>query len=252
MRDGYTARVTSVRHTASRLLISLAAVALVVGVATATGVPAGAGSARAAEAPAGSATERSVPEFRGTQHRIDRKLRAAMIASGSWKPGCPVGFSDLRLIKVSYWGFDRSVHLGKLVVHRTEALDLISVFRKLYAARFKFRQIRLIDAFGASDRASMRADNTSAFNGRYVSGTTRWSMHAYGLAIDINPVENPYVSGSYVSPANGAPYMDRSRRAMGMIHAGDVVVRAFRSIGWKWGGYWSGAKDYQHFSSNGG
>lgn len=214
------------------------------------GVAVGPGAAGAT--PAALATERSVPAFRGTQHRIDLDLRAAMVASGSWKPSCPVALSDLRLIKVSYWGFDRRTHQGKLIVHRTEAVDLISVFRKLYAARFKLRQIRLIDAFHASDRASMRADNTSAFNGRYVSGTTRWSMHAYGLAIDINPVENPYVSGSHVSPVNGAPYVNRGRHATGMIHAGDVVVRAFRSIGWTWGGYWSGDKDYQHFSSTGG
>ncbi len=110
----------------------------------------------------------------------------------------------------------------------------------------------LIDAYGADDHRSMKADNTSAYNGRYVNGTTRWSMHAYGLAIDINTVENPWVDGNDVSPPNGRPYADRSRKATGMIHAGDAVVRAFASIGWKWGGDWSGGKDYQHFSSTGG
>jgi poly-gamma-glutamate synthesis protein (capsule biosynthesis protein) len=99
----------------------------------------------------------------------------------------------------------------------------------------------------------MEADNTSAFNCRFVAGTQRWSMHAYGRAIDINPVENPYVSGSHVSPPAGAPFADRSRDAAGMIHAGDAVVRAFkRRAGWKWGGSWpGGTRDYQHFSSNG-
>jgi hypothetical protein len=123
--------------------------------------------------------------------------------------------------------------------------------RKLFNAHFPFRRIWLIDAYGSDDRRSMAANNTSAFNCRYVAGTTRWSEHAYGRAIDINPIQNPYVSGSYVSPAAGRAYADRSRRAPGMIHAGDVVVRAFASIGWKWGGYWRSSKDYQHFSSTG-
>jgi D-alanyl-D-alanine carboxypeptidase len=111
--------------------------------------------------------------------------------------------------------------------------------------------MRLIENFGADDRKSMAADNTSAFNGRYVSGTRRWSMHAYGIAIDINPVENPYVSGSYVSPPQGRAYADRSLRRRGMIFAGGRVVQAFAAVGWEWGGYWRPARDYQHFSANG-
>jgi hypothetical protein len=95
------------------------------------------------------------------------------------------------------------------------------------------------------------ADNTSAFNCRFVSGTTRWSEHAYGRALDVNPVENPFVSGSYVSPPAGAAYADRSRRAPGMVHAGDATVRAFAAVGWGWGGSWPGSKDYQHFSATG-
>lgn len=192
------------------------------------------------------------PPFKGTIHAITPQMSAMMRESGSWKPGCPVRFGDLRLLKVTYWGFDQRAHTGKLVVHRDWAKRLVTVFRKLYGARFAIRRMKLIDEHGASDHRSMAADNTSAFNGRYVSGTTRWSMHAYGLAIDINPVENPYVSGSHVSPEAGRKYVDRSRRAKGMIHDGDVVTRAFRSIGWKWGGDWSGTKDYQHFSSTGG
>ena len=199
--------------------------------------------------PAGA---RSYPPFKSSVHSIDAALKAKMLASGSWKPSCPVSLGQLRLIKVSYWGFDRRVHTGNLIVNRLWATRLIRVFHKLYDARFHFRGIRLIDAYGADDHRSMAADNTSAFNGRYVSGTHRWSMHAYGLAIDINPVENPWVDGSHVSPPNSRPFADRSRRATGMIHAGDAVVRAFRSIGWSWGGSWAGAKDYQHFSSNGG
>jgi hypothetical protein len=112
--------------------------------------------------------------------------------------------------------------------------------------------MRLVDAYGADDHRSMDADNTSAFNCRYVSGTSRWSEHAYGHAIDINPIENPYAdSDGYVSPPAGAPYRDRGQRAKGLIHPGGNVVRAFAAIGWEWGGYWSWPKDYQHFSLSG-
>jgi len=194
----------------------------------------------------------AAPPFKGSVHAIDAPLKARMIRSGSWKPGVPVNIGQLRLLRLTYWGFDGKAHSGHLMVNRQYARPMVGVFAKLYAAKFPIRRMRLIDAYGASDHKSMAADNTSAFNGRYVSGTTRWSMHAYGLAIDINPVENPYVSGSHVSPAAGARYADRNLKARGMIHPGDVVVRAFQSIGWKWGGYWPGTKDYQHFSSNGG
>jgi len=108
-----------------------------------------------------------------------------------------------------------------------------------------------VDRFDADDRESMRHDNTSAFNCRYVAGTTTWSQHAFGRAIDINPVENPYVDGSHVSPPRGRRYLDRSDVRPGMIVRGDVVLRVFRRIGWGWGGDWSFVKDYQHFSANG-
>jgi hypothetical protein len=111
-----------------------------------------------------------------------------------------------------------------------------------------------VDRFRGSDDASMAADNTSAFNCRYAvaTGPKRWSAHAYGKAIDVNPVENPYVQGSTVSPANGRAYADRSRRSPGMAVAGGVLVSAFASRGWAWGGRWSGTPDYQHFSATGG
>jgi D-alanyl-D-alanine carboxypeptidase len=201
-----------------------------------------------AAAPASAST----PPFQGSVHAIDAQLKAKMIASGSWKPGVPVSVGQLRLLKLSYWGFDGNVHTGNLMVNKAYAKQMVGVFAKLYAMKFAIHRMRLIDAYSADDHKSMAADNTSAFNGRYVNGTTRWSMHAYGLAIDINTVENPWVDSTHVSPPAGAPYADRGKQAKGMIHAGDAVVKAFESIGWKWGGYWSGGKDYQHFSSNGG
>jgi hypothetical protein len=109
----------------------------------------------------------------------------------------------------------------------------------------------LIDAYGGSDFRSIEADNTSAFNCRYVAGTTRWSNHAYGTAIDVNPIENPYVSGGRTSHRASRPYVERARHRPGMAYEGGALVRAFDRIGWGWGGRWTSVKDYQHFSASG-
>lgn len=138
-------------------------------------------------------------------------------------------------------------------MHKDQAPKIIVVMRKLFDARFPIERIELVDRFDANDDKSMDANNTSAFNCREVEDRPGvWSQHSYGRAIDINPIQNPYVSGSgEVSPAAGAAYADRSKRLPGMIRSKDAVLDAFASIGWRWGGYWSSAKDYQHFSSNG-
>jgi poly-gamma-glutamate synthesis protein (capsule biosynthesis protein) len=192
------------------------------------------------------------PAFHGHAEALDGHMRER-IEGSSWHPGCPVGLAKLRLVEVMHWGFDGDVHRGRLVVHRADAGGIVLVMKRLFHLRYPIRRMELIDRYGADDHRSMNADNTSAFNCRFVAGTSRWSMHAYGRAIDLNPIENPYVSGSHVSPPAGAPYADRSGRAPGMIHAGDEVVEAFAKMaGWGWGGSWpSGARDYQHFSSNG-
>jgi hypothetical protein len=192
-----------------------------------------------------SAASPSPPPFKGTSSKVTAgELRY------SYRRGCPVRPSQLRRLTVSYWGFDRRAHSGSIVVRSGEARDILAVFRKLYAARFPIRRLRLVEAYKGSDDASMAADNTSGFNCRVVSGTRRWSQHAYGLAIDINPVENPYVDGTRVRPPAGRAYLDRPRRRPGMVVARDVVVRAFAAIGWSWGGRWS-PPDYQHFSATG-
>jgi D-alanyl-D-alanine carboxypeptidase len=169
----------------------------------------------------------------------------------SYRAGCPVGPPDLRTLQLGYWGFDGSAHTGKLVVHRRVAKDVVTVFRKLYAARFPIRRMVPVSAYRGSDDASMAADNTSGFNCRFVGGTTRWSMHAYGEAIDFNPVENPYVQGSRVSPPAGRRYLARDDVRPGMVTHGNVVERAFAAAGWKWGGRWTSSRDYQHFSTTG-
>lgn len=188
--------------------------------------------------------------FESSISRLDRETRREMIGS-SWHPGCPVPLRDLRLVRLTYIGFDGEAHRGRLVVHRRWTDEMVEVFRRMYARGFPIRRMRLVDRYGGDDRASMRHDNTSAFNCRYVAGTTTWSQHAYGRAIDLNPVENPYVVGSRVSPRRGRGFLDRSDVRPGMIVKRDVVWRAFRRIGWGWGGSWRSAKDYQHFSANG-
>ena len=174
------------------------------------------------------------------------------MTGSSWRRGCPVGLGDLRLLRVTYFGFDGAAHRGRLIVHEDVDQRVVKTMRSLYRHRFPIRRMRLVDAYGADDHRSMNADNTSAFNCRFVGGQPGvWSQHAYGKAIDVNPVENPYVSGGHVSPPAGAEYADRSQDRKGMIHRGDSTARAFAAIGWEWGGRWSSPRDYQHFSVTG-
>ena len=190
-------------------------------------------------------------DFKATISRLDATQRERMTGV-SWQPGCPVALADLRLLTLTYHGFDGGPHTGRLVVHRDAAATLVGVFRRLYAAGFPIRRMRPVDSYGGSDFRSIEADNTSAFNCRRVDGTSRWSNHAYGRAIDVNPIENPYVTarGTTSHPAS-RPYLDRRSARPGMAIAGGALVRAFAAVGWGWGGDWPGAHDYQHFSANG-
>jgi poly-gamma-glutamate synthesis protein (capsule biosynthesis protein) len=203
----------------------------------------------APSAPAGAA-ETFV--FHGRAERIDAATRERM-SGVSWHRGCPLGLDQLRLLTLTHWGFDGAVHRGRLVVHRDAAAAMLGAMRTLFRLHYPIRQMRLVDAYGADDRRSMGADNTSAFNCRFVAGSGgAWSEHAFGRALDLNPLENPYVTESgYVSPPAGAPYADRSRHAKGLIHRGGPVVAAFAAVGWAWGGNWPWPRDYQHFSATG-
>jgi hypothetical protein len=201
--------------------------------------------------PLASARGAGGPPFRGNAKPLDPQTKQRIVGV-SWHRGCPVGLEDLRLLALTYWGFDGEVHLGRLIVNRDAARPMLRAMRSLYRLHFPIRRMQLVDSYGAVDDRSMAADNTSAFNCRFVSGTSRWSEHAYGHAIDINPVENPYADdGGYVSPPAGAPYANRTRHVPGLIHSGGAVVRAFAAVGWGWGGYWDWPKDYQHFSASG-
>jgi hypothetical protein len=200
--------------------------------------------------PVGTQTQAAAPRFRGSIVTGRDAVRSRV--RYSWRRGCPVGPVELRLLRADYWGFDGRVHRGELIVHRDHARRMLGVLGKLFKARFKLQRMKPVDVYRADDDRSMAANNTSAFNCRRVSGSSSWSEHAFGRAIDINPVRNPYVTrGGRVSPPAGRAYVNRARRAAGMIYAGDVVVRAFAAAGWRWGGYWSSSRDYQHFSATG-
>jgi hypothetical protein len=185
-------------------------------------------------------------------HAVSRVTAAQL--PHSWHAGCPVAPARLRRLGLTYWGFDGRAHTGTLVVNARAVAPLTRVFSRLYAARFPIRRMRPIDAYGGSDERSLDADNTAAFNCRYAvaSGPKRWSVHAYGLAIDVNPVENPYLEGGRVHPRAGRAYLDRSRYRRGMAVRGGLLVNAFATVGWPWGGRWTGSPDYQHFSATGG
>jgi hypothetical protein len=172
-----------------------------------------------------------------------RKAKRADVRT--WRPGCPVHKRDLRVATVRYRGFDGAAHDGTLVVNRDVVDDVRVAFRKIYRQGFAIKKMRNVDVYGGSDRRSMRANNTSAFNCRKVAGSSSWSNHAYGRAVDINPVQNPYVWSGGVSPKKARAYLDRSDVRTGMIGPRSVVVRAFRAEGWQWGGSWN-SPDYQH------
>lgn len=168
----------------------------------------------------------------------------------SWRQGCPVGLDDLRLVELAYWGMDGESRTGRLVVHKDVAQDVADIFGDLYEARFPIERMELVDEYGGDDNASMAANNTSAFNCRNVPGTSSLSRHSYGVAVDVNPLLNPYIRGSEVLPPLGEAYADREQAVPGLITAGDACCEAFVSRGWTWGGEWVNSKDYQHFQSD--
>jgi hypothetical protein len=193
----------------------------------------------------------AAPPFTGSVTAIDPAL-AKRMTGVSWRPGCPVALRDLRAVRATHRGFDGRDRTGTLIVHRDVAATVLAVLRRLYADGFPIRRMVPVDAYGGSDFRSIEADNTSAFNCRFVDGTTRWSEHAYGRAIDVNPIENPYVGSSGTSShAASGPYVRRTPFRPGMAAEGHALVRAFDAADWGWGGRWSGAKDYQHFSASG-
>ena len=182
--------------------------------------------------------------------RITRVPRRVLRRS-SWGPGCPVRAGELAYVNVSFWGFDERAHTGELIVHRSVARDVVSVFKELHRTHWPIEEMRITTAPELDAPPTGDGNNTGAFACRPSRTTSEWSEHAYGSAVDINPFHNPYVRDELVLPELAIAYRDRDRQRPGMIRPGDVVTRAFAAIGWRWGGDWASAKDWMHFSASG-
>lgn len=190
-------------------------------------------------------------EFVGTVFEIDAVTAGRM--TESFREGCPVGLDQLRLLSLSHWNYAGAVAQGELVVHADWADEVVTVFEALFDGGFPIERMEIVDVFEGSDDLSMAANNTSGFNCREVAFRPGvWSNHAFGTAIDINPLVNPLVDGDLILPPEAEPFIDRSVQVVGGIYAGDVVTQAFADIGWGWGGDWTSLKDWQHFSASGG
>ena len=187
--------------------------------------------------------------FQAAVRPIGPAVRARMGAT--WSPACPVRLADLRYVTVSFWGFDGRAHTGELVVHRRVADQLVSVFARLHQAGFPIEEMRLVTTADLGAPPTGDGNNTAAFVCRRARTQTRWSAHAYGLAVDLNPFQNPYRRGDLVLPELASAYLDRDRVRPAMIRPGDVVTKAFAAIGWTWGGTWRSPTDSMHFSATG-
>ena len=169
----------------------------------------------------------------------------------SFKEDCTTSRTDLRYLQVMHYNKEGKVCRGELICHRTIANDLLAIFKELYEARYPIERMVLVDEYNADDEASMAANNTSAFNFRYISATRRLSNHSRGLAIDINPLYNPYVrwrnGKRMVSPEGAEKYADRSLDFPYKITRNDLCYKLFKKYGFTWGGDWKNSKDYQHF-----
>ena len=191
-------------------------------------------TAEAASAPV--FTAQPVPEA------VEARMRGV-----SYPDDAEVKLADLRYLRLSYVDFDGKEKVGEMICNKAIADDLVAIFRELYEARYPIRSIRLIDDFNGDDEASMAADNTSCFNYRKKTGMRELSKHARGLAVDINPFENPYVRPSRVRPTGASAYADRAKDFPHKIDKNDLCYRLFRAHGFSWGGTWRSVKDYQHF-----
>ncbi|AXB44223.1 hypothetical protein A4R43_18250 [Amycolatopsis albispora] len=175
-----------------------------------------------------------------------------VLARSTWQPGCPVGADQLRYLTMSFWGFDGRVHTGEMLVNASVAQPVTEAFGALFAAKFPIEEMRVTRADELDAPPTGDGNNTGSFVCRPVRGQSGWSAHASGLAVDVNPFCNPYLKGDLVLPELASAYTDRADQRPGMILPGGVAERAFRAIGWTWGGTWDSPKDLMHFSATGG
>ncbi len=251
-------------HTAAPVEERTAVVLAATAAPTVTPAPTPAPTATPSPTPTVAPTPSPTPDpFEGQQrvsHRQDDRffyvtltdeLKARITGISYPAPGqpCRVPYDDLRFVHILYVDFDETDREGELMVHRKVAEDVLDIFYELYEARYPLASVKLVDDFGevADDNLSMAANNTSAFCYRQVTGSKKLSWHSFGAAIDINPVQNPYLNGKRVSPPEGRDYLDRKNKRPHMIDHSDTCYKVFTAHGWKWGGDFSGDKDYQHF-----
>lgn len=172
----------------------------------------------------------------------------------SYKEDCTIPYEDLRYVRVLYTNFNGGTSTGELICNQAIARDLVEIFYELYQAEYRIENIHLIDEYNADDLLSMEDNNTSCFNYRTVEGSTKLSKHALGLAIDVNPFFNPYITyengEQRVSPAGSEAYADRSKPFAYKIDENDLCYKLFTEHGFVWGGHWNSCKDYQHFQKN--
>ncbi len=199
-------------------------------------------------------TSSMLAEYRSSISPITPEIEKRMIKGNSWREGCPVGLEDLRYLRIKHLNFNGEEQMGEMVVHKEVSVEVAEIFEALYELGYPIRKMRLVSDYKGSDWHSIESDNTSAFNCRKATGSKKWSKHSYGKAIDINPIENPYISRKgYISHKASAPYRKRVHQKStyadkAVLLKDDKAVQIFKKYGWQWGGDWSGIKDYQHFS----
>ena len=185
---------------------------------------------------------------------ITPAIKERMIQGNSWHKGCPVGLQDLRYLRIKYLNFKGETKLGEMIVHKDVADEVVDIFHELYTIGYPIHEMKLVSDYKGNDWHSIEADNTSAFNCRNATGSKKWSRHSYGKAIDLNSIENPYISRSgRIAHKASLQYRKRVHKKdtvadKAVLLKNDKATKIFKKYGWKWGGDWYGVKDYQHFS----
>jgi len=193
-------------------------------------------------------------QFNANISEITPDIKQRMIQGKTWRQGCPVGLDSLRYLQMAYLDFSGQTQMGEMIVNRDVADEVVYMFEGLYNMNYAIHKMQLVSDYGGSDWQSIEADNTSAFNCRPVTGKKKkWSKHAYGKAIDINPIANPYISRTgHISHKASYKYKRRRHKNINnladraLLLATDPATKLFKSYGWGWGGEWN-TKDYQHF-----
>ena len=193
-------------------------------------------------------------QYKSSISKISPEIKKRMIKGNSWRKGCPVALQNLRYLRVTHYDFYGKKRLGEIIVHKDVATDVRKIFKELYILKYPIDHMTLVSTYKGSDWQSIEAGNTSAFNCRSATGSKKWSKHSYGKAIDINPIQNPYVSRSgHISHKESYKYKKRGHKNStsadkALLLKNDKATKIFESHGWKWGGDWKRVKDYQHFS----